>query len=187
MKCEEDSLKMMRPDYHQSYINPSYPQVMPDYWGGYPQNLPYNHQPMQPYPFQMAGGSAYQQQGGIQQEYNPVQPYPIQPMTVGEFPGPMMPSYPMQPQSQPFNPFENPLQPPVKRPPQPQYANPYPKQQFMQKAQPSGFQSVLNQFKTQDGSMDVTKMMNTAGQMVNTVSQMSNVFKGVGSLFKVKV
>ena len=56
----------------------------------------------------------------------------------------------------------------------------------MQKAQPSGFQSVLNQFKTQDGSMDVTKMMNTAGQMVNTVSQMTSVFKGVGSLFKLK-
>ena len=57
----------------------------------------------------------------------------------------------------------------------------------MQKTQPSGFQSVLNQFKTQDGSVDVTKMMNTAGQMVNTFSQMSNVVKGVGGLFKLKV
>lgn len=55
----------------------------------------------------------------------------------------------------------------------------------MQKPQPSGIKSVMNQFKTQDGSMDITKMMNTAGQMMNTVSQVSSMVKGVGGFFKV--
>ncbi|PLT35260.1 spore coat protein [Bacillus sp. V5-8f] len=78
------------------------------------------------------------------------------------------------------NPFENPLQPIQKRPPlQQAFANPYPSQQFM-KQPPSGFQSILNQFKTQDGSIDVNKMMNTAGQMMNTFSQMSSIVKGFG-------
>lgn len=181
----------MQPNYNQNYGIPNngYPHLMPNYWGGYPQqDMAYYHQPIQPYPFQMEGASGYQKQVENHQGFNHYQPYPNQPMTIGTYPGAMMPPYQSQPQSpQPFNPFENPLQPQVKRPPQQTFANPYPKQQFMQKPQPSGIQSVLNQFKTQDGSMDVTKMMNTAGQMVNTVSQMSSVFKGVGGLFKLKV
>ena len=178
----------MRPSYHQGYPNQGYPQAMPNYWGGYPQDMTYYQQPMQSYPFQMAGDSMYQKQGESQQDFYHVGPYPDQPMTIGAFPSGTMQPFQVQHQSQqPFNTFENPLQPQVKRPPQQPFANPYPQQQFMQKAQPSGFQSVLNQFKTQDGSMDVTKMMNTAGQMVNTVSQMTSVFKGVGSLFKLKV
>ena len=181
---------MMRPSYNQSYENPGYPHSMPNYWGGYPQEMPYYPQPMQPYPFQMAGDHVMQQLSG-QNLYQP-QSFQEQPMTIGANPGSPIPQsyqqpYFSQPQSaQPFNPFDNPLQPQVKRPPQ-QFANPYPKQQFMQKPQPSGFQSVLNQFKTQDGSVDITKMMNTAGQMVNTFSQMTSVMKGVGGLFKLKV
>lgn len=177
---------MMRSSYIHSYRNPSYPPLMSNYWGGYPQEMPYYHQPMQPYPFQMAGDSVIQKQGG--QGLYPLPSFPEQPMTIGPFPGGVIPPYQSQsPAQQPFNPFDNPIQPQVKRPPQQPFANPYPKQQFMQKPQPSGFQSVLNQFKTQDGSMDVTKMMNTAGQMVNTVSQMTSVLKGVGGLFKLKV
>jgi YppG-like protein len=180
----------MQPYYHQNYGRPTpgYPPSMPNYWGGHPQDMTYYQPPMQPYPFQMEGDSVYQKQGEGYPGVNPYPPYPNQPMTIGTYPGAMMNPYPSQPQApQSFNPFENPLQPKVKQPPQQPFANPYPTQQFMQKAQPSGIQSVLNQFKTQDGSMDVTKMMNTAGQMVNTVSQMTSVFKGVGGLFKLKV
>jgi hypothetical protein len=65
-----------------------------------------------------------------------------------------------------------------------QYPNPYPKQAFMQKTQPSGFQSIMNQFKTQDGTIDVNKMMNTAGQMMGTVNQVQSMFKGIGGFFK---
>ncbi len=194
---------MMRPSYTQSYENPGYPHSVPNYWGGYPQQMPYYQQPVQPYPYQMAGDHVMQKLGG--QNLYQSQSFPEQPMTIGTNPGSTIPQsyqqqyqqpyqqqyqqpYFSQPQSaQPFNPFDNPLQPQVKRPPQQQYANPYPQQQFMQKTQPSGFKSVLNQFKTQDGSVDVTKMMNTAGQMVNTFSQMSSVVKGVGGLFKLKV
>ncbi|RFU68456.1 hypothetical protein D0469_12010 [Peribacillus saganii] len=85
------------------------------------------------------------------------------------------------------NPFDNPLQPstvPHQQPGIHQFVNPYPKQSFMQKPQQAGISSVLNQFKTQDGSIDINKMMNTAGQVLNTVSQVSAMFKGAGSLFK---
>ena len=104
------------------------------------------------------------------------------------YPYPPMPSNKMYPPMQiggGQSPFANPLQAKkvMQQPPGPS-PNPYPKQQFMQKAQPSGFQSIMNQFKTQDGSMDITKMMNTAGQMMGTVSQMQGMFKGLTGLFK---
>ena len=186
---EEVSFKMMRANYHQGHPNPGYyPQSMPNYWGGYSEGMQYHAQSMPSYPFHVAGDSVMQpyQHSGIQQEPYSFQPYPQQPMNIGGAQTPQgatMSSY--SPTSQSFNPFDNPLQPQIKRPPYQAFSNPYPKQQFMQKAQPSGFQSVLNQFKTQDGSVDITKMMNTAGQMVNTFTQMSSVFKGVGSLFKI--
>ena len=41
---------------------------------------------------------------------------------------------------------------------------------------PSGVQSVLNSFKSQDGTLDVNEMVDTAGQMVNAVY--SSVFSG---------
>lgn len=64
------------------------------------------------------------------------------------------------------------------------YFHPYPKQNML-KRPPSGVQSILNSFKTQDGTIDFHKMMNTAGQMVNAVSQASALVKGLGGLFKV--
>ncbi|PLS16416.1 hypothetical protein CVD28_17730 [Bacillus sp. M6-12] len=87
------------------------------------------------------------------------------------------------------NPFDNPLQPstppnPYQQPGIHQFVNPYPKQSFMQKPQQAGLSSVLNQFKTQDGTIDLNKMVNTAGQVLNTVSQVSAMFKGAGSIFK---
>lgn len=87
--------------------------------------------------------------------------------------------------------FHNPLEPneqPVNKAygmqTQFQSMNPYPKQSFVAK-QPSNVQSIMNSFKSQDGSLDFNKMMDTAGQMMNAVNQMSSVVKGVGGFFKV--
>lgn len=62
--------------------------------------------------------------------------------------------------------------------------NPYPKPGMMQK-QSAGMQSFMNSFKSQDGSVDFNKMMNTAGQMMNAVNQVSALVKGLGGMFKV--
>lgn len=87
--------------------------------------------------------------------------------------------------------FQNPLQPeddPIygyynHQPDYPNF-NPYPQQAFMPK-QPSGLQSLMNSFKSQDGSLDINKMVDTAGQMVNAVTQVSSLVKGLGGMFKV--
>ncbi|MBP2241333.1 hypothetical protein J2Z40_001895 [Cytobacillus eiseniae] len=64
------------------------------------------------------------------------------------------------------------------------YMNPYPKQSFIPK-QPSGVQSVMNSFKTQDGTLDFNKMVDTAGSMMNAVNQVSSIVKGIGGFIKV--
>ncbi|WP_338470052.1 YppG family protein [Niallia sp. XMNu-256] len=64
------------------------------------------------------------------------------------------------------------------------YFHPYPKASFLAKP-PSSVQNVLNSFKSQDGSLDIPKMVDTAGQMINAVSQVSSVVKGIGGIFKV--
>ncbi|SNX68186.1 YppG-like protein [Bacillus oleivorans] len=63
------------------------------------------------------------------------------------------------------------------------FMNPYPKQQMLLKQKPGG--SILNSFKSQDGSIDLNKMINTAGQMMHAVQQVSTMVKGLGSMFKV--
>jgi len=83
--------------------------------------------------------------------------------------------------------FQNPLQP-VKqnellnsyKP----YSNPYPKSNYNVKPQNGGMNSIMNSFKSQDGSIDFNKMVNTAGQMMNAVTQVSTMVKGLGGLFK---
>lgn len=87
--------------------------------------------------------------------------------------------------------FQNPLQPQddllhpyyQQQPKTVPNANPYPKQATMTK-QGSGGKSILNSFKSQDGSVDLNKMMDTAGQMMNAVNQVSSLVKGLGSMFK---
>ncbi|WP_059170922.1 YppG family protein [Bacillus sp. FJAT-27445] len=87
--------------------------------------------------------------------------------------------------------FQNPLEP-VANVPQGQPTgfnpyipmNPYPKNHLQQK-QNAGVNSVLNSFKSQDGSLDINKMVNTAGQAINAVSQASALIKGLGGVFKV--
>ncbi|MCL6570771.1 MAG: YppG family protein, partial [Bacillus sp. (in: Bacteria)] len=87
--------------------------------------------------------------------------------------------------------FQNPLQPQEEIVQMQQYMpmngypmmNPYPKQSAMPK-QKGGVQTFMNSFKSQDGTVDVSKMVNTAGQMMNAVSQVSSLVKGFGGFFK---
>ncbi len=64
------------------------------------------------------------------------------------------------------------------------FMNPYPTQNQAAKPQSSQVSSFMNQFKGQDGNVDMKKMMDTAGQMMNTVNQLNNMFKGLASTFK---
>jgi YppG-like protein len=86
--------------------------------------------------------------------------------------------------------FENPLQHEEYNPyqmkamQQQPYANPYPKASFMAKPTNSGMGSIMNSFKSQDGSFDFNKVMNTAGQMMGAVNQVSSLVKGLGGMFK---
>lgn len=64
------------------------------------------------------------------------------------------------------------------------YMHPYPKASFLMK-QPQGMKSVLNSFKSQDGSLDINKMVDTAGQMMNAVTQVSSVVKGLSGMLKI--
>lgn len=85
---------------------------------------------------------------------------------------------PLQPQEEMFPPFNH--YPPMGG----GLANPYPRPNLMAK-QPGGMQSLMNSFKSQDGSVDFNKMMNAAGQMMNAVTQVTSLVKGLGGIFKV--
>jgi hypothetical protein len=80
--------------------------------------------------------------------------------------------------------FENPLQPKKHTaPPQMNYLHPYPKVTLMKPAS-GGFHTIINSFKNQDGTLDMNKMIDTAGQMMAVMNQFSSVVKGFGSVFK---
>lgn len=64
------------------------------------------------------------------------------------------------------------------------YMHPYPKPSLVNRP-PSGVNSIMNSFKTQDGNLDLNKMLDTAGQMMNAVTQVSGLVKGLGGIFKV--
>ncbi|HWJ78867.1 MAG TPA: YppG family protein [Niallia sp.] len=64
------------------------------------------------------------------------------------------------------------------------FMNPYPKQSFVPKKQ-GNMKSIINSFKSQDGSLDFSKMMDTAGMMMNAMNQVTGLVKGVGGIFKV--
>jgi hypothetical protein len=89
--------------------------------------------------------------------------------------------------------FQNPLQPDETTYYQQQgsyneyqgMTNPYPKGSFMAKPPSSGMGTIMNSFKSQDGSLDFNKMVNTAGQMMSAVNQVSSMVKGLGGMFKV--
>ncbi|HEY2420410.1 MAG TPA: YppG family protein [Neobacillus sp.] len=133
-------------------------------WNPYPPQGPYYPQQFQPY------GQNYQAGFGQQKMPFPNQPYP-QKDTQFLFQNPLQPQDDMAPKPyMPMNGYPT--------------MNPYPKQNVLPK-QPGGVQSIMNSFKSQDGSVDFNKMMNTAGQMMNAVNQVSSLVKGFGGFFKV--
>jgi hypothetical protein len=129
-------------------------------------------------------------QGNWQNQYN-TQAYAANPSIQGS---PYLnQQYPMADPKNNFSKmlFQNPLQPqddPIygyySQQQDFQNYNPYPQNAFMAK-QPSGLQSIMNSFKSQDGNLDINKMVDTAGQMVNAVTQVSSLVKGLGGMFKV--
>ncbi|WML53855.1 YppG family protein [Neobacillus sp. PS3-12] len=127
------------------------------------------------------------------QPQNPYYPGQYQPLNQGFYPYTNQATYPVQPSMQKDSQFlfQNPLQPQEKvypyqttHPPINGFVNPYPKHNIMPK-QPGGMNSLMNSFKSQDGSVDFNKMMNTAGQMMNAVTQVTSLVKGLGGMFKV--
>lgn len=170
------------------YYNNGYPgQLMhgnpfPNQWNpGVIRNHPYPY----PAPLQNPEWHAYQQQ-------NPYYPQQYQPINQGYQPfiqqPPLSAQSAIQKDSQFL--FKNPLQPQEEissfnnfYPPMGGLINPYPKPNHMVK-QPGGMQSLMNSFKSQDGSVDFNKMMNAAGQMMNAVTQMTSLVKGIGTIFK---
>ncbi|WP_226676973.1 YppG family protein [Mesobacillus jeotgali] len=145
------------------------------YWNANPGN--WQNQYMQ----QENPVNPYLQQG------NPINPYMQQGNPYWNQPNPMAGSKndyskmlfqnPLEPEGDPIYGYYN---------PQADYQNfnPYPQYAFMPK-QPSGLQSIMNSFKSQDGNFDVNKMVDTAGQMMNAVTQVSSLVKGLGGMFKV--
>jgi hypothetical protein len=150
--------------------------------GGYQQNYPgpapYSpYAPPQGYGYQQfgtAGQNPYGNGGGYQPQMPGYQTYPGQ-----------QSAYQNQ-----F--FQNPLQPDENTYYQqqggyneyPGMTNPYPKGSFMVKPPSSGVGTIMNSFKSQDGSLDFNKMMNTTGQMMNALNQVSSMVKGLGGMFK---
>jgi hypothetical protein len=147
----------------------------PSYFPMQPINPNTFHQPyIQPH-YQYSNG--FQPHGG----YNQIQMYP-------QYGSEQNSGYLQQPQL-----FQNPLQPVNHHQNQhemyngntPYTNNPYPKANLNVKSQSGGMNSIMNSFKSQDGSIDFNKMVNTAGQMMNAVNQVSSMVKGLGGIFKV--
>jgi hypothetical protein len=63
------------------------------------------------------------------------------------------------------------------------YPKPYPTPSS--KSPQAQMPSIMSQFKTSDGSIDINKMMNTAGQMMSAVNQLTGMVKGISGIFKV--
>jgi hypothetical protein len=151
----------------------------------------------QPHPFQ-------RRRRRESQYYQPVQPFPFMEQQSTDFQyGQNMnaSTYQQQYQNPYYQPYQQQYQPQFQNPNQPfygtgnnsmlsgqymnsQYPTPYPKPVPNFKQQPTGFQTVISQFKKSDGQLDINKMMDTAGQMMSAVNQMGGLFKGVTSMFK---
>ena len=161
-------------------MNNAYPQQMSPYEGNLSYQPYYDNQVYQQpslNPYYMEQYPASMPVSAYAQDHQPLYGYQGQEMT-NQYP------------NQQVNPFQNPLYSkdedfyPSQQGNTP-ITHPYPKQSFMQKNQGSNFSSVLNQFKTQEGSIDFNKMIDTAGMMINSMNQVTNLVKGVGSIFKV--
>ncbi|KAF0818761.1 YppG family protein [Cytobacillus sp. FSL R5-0377] len=166
------------------YVHPFYMGTNDQYYMRQQPVQNYNHAAGQYNSYYSPFNMEYQhpqQLAGMQQSY-PHQAYPQQHFD---------PAYYSHTGSKNAGIFQNPLesedyyghQPSKPAAPQMPYMNPYPKQSFIQK-QPSGVQSIMNSFKAQDGSLDINKMVDTAGQMMSAVTQVSSMVKGIGGIFK---
>jgi hypothetical protein len=153
-----------------------------------------NFQPSQPYyHYQHPGYHPYMEGGGTMNHQNmPFAPQGPMGIAMGQWQGGSHPYADTQNVAQML--FDNPLQPPQNPSPyggflpggqQPLASlHPYPQNTFLPK-QTGGFQSVMNSFKNQEGTLDVNKMLDTAGQMMNAVTQVSSMVKGLGGILKV--
>lgn len=66
------------------------------------------------------------------------------------------------------------------------YPRPHPNYMMHFMKPPSGFQTILNSFKSEEGTLDIKKMIDTAGQMAYAVNQFQSLLKGLGGIFKMK-
>jgi hypothetical protein len=99
------------------------------------------------------------------------------PQQMQQFPYQQQP-FPFQPNPQ-MGPFVEPM---MQGPYKPYPTNP--KGVSGNNTQQNQFASIINQFKNNNGTYDVSKMMNTAGQFMNTMNQVGGLFKQVGFFFK---
>lgn len=148
---------------------------------------------MQPFPI-VNGQRRY-----YRNAYPYVHPYPPTPYPTNYQPGiqygmnnPYVASYPSQPPSLPQKQYNNSaylFQNPLQSEEDYQYNHqtiPYAKthSQVNQAKPAKPLNSVFQSFKSQDGSYDFNKMVNTAGQLVNAINQVSGMAKGIGGMFK---
>ncbi|WP_082892573.1 YppG family protein [Rossellomorea aquimaris] len=154
-------LRQMHNYYSIPYPNPPYPAQgqMLNYPAQEPFTAQSNYHPGYPNFYQQPNHafSPFQEQGN----HNQMNPY---------FENPL--------QQEEYNPYQ------MKAMQQPQYANPYPKASFMNKPPSTGVNGIMNSFKSQDGSFDFNKVMNTTGQLMGAVNQVSSLVKGLGGIFK---
>ncbi|MFC3884199.1 YppG family protein [Bacillus songklensis] len=101
---------------------------------------------------------------------------------------PMQPYWPMHTNNQPsmgnmmnFPPNMQ-FMPPMPPMPPSMYPTPYPTSSS--KTPQAQMPSIMSQFKASDGSIDINKMMNTAGQMMGAVNQLTGMVKGLSGIFK---
>lgn len=151
----------------QQYNNP--------YWNAMPGNggnqYMQQENPVNPYMQQGNSMNPYMQQGNhYYNQHNPMYE------SKNDY-SKMLFQNPLEPEGDPIYGYYNPQN-------DYQNFNPYPQYAFMPK-QPTGLQSIMNSFKSQDGNLDVNKMVDTAGQMMNAVTQVSSLVKGLGGMFKV--
>ncbi len=166
-----------RPEAYANYLQPSmnYPMYSAMNFGGPVQNG-YNYLPNESFygPAYPYGGIGFQGQG-FDYPYQGNQPYQQ------EKKHKLSEAVLQNPLQQPEIPYQNQFAySPYNQP----FSHPYPKQSAIPRP-PSGMKSVMNSFKTQDGTFDVNKMVDTAGQMMNAVTQVSSMVKGLGGMFKV--
>ncbi|KOP83199.1 YppG family protein [Cytobacillus solani] len=168
---------MYNQHFYRQQQSAFYPNL-PEQWGSSysQQTVPYNQMPPHGYnPYPISHPSVNPYHGAA-----PYHNYGIQPYGQQKQPNDIQSIFQNPLEPEPDSNFTNSKQQYSVNP----YMNPYPKQSFIAK-QPSGVKSIMNSFKGQDGTLDINKMVDTAGSMMNAVSQVSSMVKGLGGIIKV--